>query len=716
MEQKYRFSLNGSGAELSSIIAAVTRQNAHETDGTLKGLIGAESFSGSMAERVEKMDFNQRNAVESAIKGSENFKSRAQALNALIQHGGNESFSMQLDAGNVARQKAATIDLNARSNRQWEGAEALYSTVIVPYDNEALSLPIDVAGVGAYNSSGNVNESWEDLVPIAAVLSDSKFNAGDDLRLVPVLPANPADENTAAFVSSTDWTPWDVTYDAGDLLGRQAHKTNFLAIRKLGNLLNLCRAPGAAPFENNDEIEASGIRIEKLLFKIKTKDGEGVVTLDTSSMSGIAARPSTGTTSEDKRQVNFVENGINITNFKDADGKSTELFKSLTDAGLEVFLQFDLSATYQRSTRAWSPTTIAPTVAYVRNADGHKLTPGTPSMPAATGALVTAQAVEVTILGVNLKLNHANTNRSRYGTTVVYANTMKSYNINRRQPISVKYPWSDQDNNADVLSKLVTQMDVMVTRNMSHDAFKAAHEHFNYIVDNTGAKIVNINDDSSSVLPGQHFLRTVGVKAEMSLIEEVSTLDSKDTLVNIQAALVNRLWDIITALRINSNMAALKELDNRKEEYTIVAHASLAPFIMKAGDYRTFGTNIKFNVVETNIDSEVGSLWVVPTSQTSNGNIDIFGGIGICVTKELLVIEGHVAQADRQYRMIITQPAYQHHSLCPVIGRLTITDIEDLLGNEGLITRVNKHLIGGKITTVVEGDADGAKEVAIDTP
>lgn len=711
----FRFA-SGNGGTIKSLINAALSNNLSQTDGTLEAIVGNESFNGDIKVLADSMGHNQQLAVASLAKDDGQFKDRATKLRDMIKHGGMESFSMQLEAGEVARMKAATIELNARGNKQWPAAEALYPTLIVPYAQEALEMPIDIAGVGAYNSSGNVNEAWENLRPIASVLSDSKFNPGDDLKLVPVLPENSQDVNAQAFVDSSVWAPWSVSYDDGDLMGRQGHQTNFLGVKKLHNLLSLCRAPGAPAFEQNDEIEASSIKMEDLLIKLSTKDGEGYFVLNTSSMSGVAARPTTGVTSDEKRQINFVSNGINSDNFKDKDGVSTQLFKSLNDAGLRVYLQFEVTATYSRSTRSWSPTVSPVSIAYVVDKDGNRMTPGSTAMSAALNSLVATQKTEGEVAGLHLSMNHANTNRSRYGTTIVYANVKKTYNINRRQPISVKYPMSADDTNGAVLQKLVGQMDVMISRNMSHDAFKAANQHFDYIKDNNGMKVVNINDDSSSILPGQHFLGTVGIESRLNLVDSVSTLDSKDTRENIEAVLVNKLWDIITALRINSNISALKELDGRAEEYTVIAHASLAPFLMTQGDYRTFGQNIKFNILETNIDSEVGRMWVVPTSRTKNGEVDIFGGIGICVAKELVVIEGQVLQADRQYRTIITQPAYQHHSLCPVIGRVVIEDIKDLMGTEGLITRVNKHIIGGEITTIQKTDATDAQEIPVLVP
>lgn len=691
-----QFSVKGAGnkgAHLKNVMANLQAVQFKEGN-VWAGITGNESLNAVETTINAGIGFNQKNALASAIGSfaDQSFADRAAKFADMVKVGGMESFSASMEAGKINRHKAATLELNARGNRQWDAAEELFKTVTIGYADENLQLPIDVAGVGAYNVSGNVNESFEDLRPIASVLADDKFSSGDDLKLVPVYPASADNPNRAAFVAEADWTPWDEAYEANDLLGREAHKTNYLAIRKANNLMSLCQAPGAPRFEQNDEIESGSIRLNSFLLKIKTKDGEGFATLDTSTMSSTAMRPGTGLTSDEKRQIAFVINGMDVANLKTKAGAPTPLFKTLTDAGLQVFVQFEYSATYQRSTRALSPTVSPVTIAYVMK-NGEKLVPGTAGMPADIQALITAQVVEASVHGVVLKMNHNNVNQSRYGTTVVFANTIKNYGVRRRNPISVKYPMQGDDTNADVLAQLIKQMDVLVTREMSHDAFRAAHGHFAYLYDNNGQQMVNINDDSSSVLPGQHFLNTTAVHSKFKLLEQVSTLDSKDALDNIRAVLVNKIYDIITALRVNSNVAALKELDGRAEEYRVIAHSSMAPFLMNAGDYRTFGNNVKFEVVETNINSEKGLLWVVPKSNTKDDEIDIYGGMGICVTKELLVIEGAVTQADRQYRMLITQPAYQHHALSCVAGLAEIEDIAQLLSDEGLISAVNKHMV-----------------------
>lgn len=710
------------GGQIKNIIAGVTNGNLSTFNAAtpMASICGAESLLASQKNFDNAATGLQRTALSVAV-GSVNakdFKDRAAKLGEMMKLSGMESFSQPMDAGAMARQKAATIELNTTKNRQWAAPENMFPSVYIPYNEETLLLPVDVAGVGAYNFSGNVHESFEDLRPIAAILADSKFNAGDDLQLVPVFPGDDKHPNQASFVPTSMWKPWDHTYGSNDLLGREKHKTNFLAIQKANNLMALCQAPGMAKFTNQDEIEQNSISLEKLLFGLKSKDAstEVFVALDTTAMAGRAMRPSTGVTSDDKREMRFPINGLNVKNLKDAQGQPTTAFASLEAAGLQVFVAFEFTATYHRSTRAWAPAVGPLSIAYVIDAKGNKLVPNTPAVPDDIAALLSAQAFEGRITGVEMYMNHNNVDRSRYGTTVVYANTIKPYSVHRRTPISVKYPMADDDANADILAMMIKQMDLVVTRHMSHDAMKAARKHFEYLYENRGQRIVSINDDSASIMPGQHFLSTTAVDAKVSLIDEVSTLDTKDTRGNIEEILVNKIYDIITALRVNSNIAALKELDGRDEEYVVVAHSCLAPFLMTTGDYRTFGTNIKFTVVETNIDSEIGTMWVFPKSRTNDSQIDIFGGLGICVTKELLVIEGTVQQSNTQYRMVITQPAYQHHALGCVAGRCVVADMDKLLGDEGIIAAVNKHLVkvSGKVQTQAAAVTGDNKEVPVE--
>lgn len=705
------------GASRASVIDNMLQQfsTGAVVQNDFGSVYGKENLTLDDNQRLMGLSSIQENILKNSINAATDtklFTDRMKKAHGELNIDGAESFSLQLDEGAVATQKVATVELNTRPNQQFAAAEAMYPTIKIGYDEQTLEIPIDVAGIGNYNFSGNSYESFEEMTPITSILSDSSFNSGDDLKMVPVYPKDPTNSERTRFVDETEWPTKDVVYDQDDLLNREPHLTNYLKIGKIGNLMNLCRAPGSTKWDNTDEIEASSIKVQSLLFKIKTAKGEGLYKLDTSRFSGNAMRAQTGLLAKSKRGLTLLTNGESVESFKDKDGVACDLFDALGD--IKAFLQFTLTATYHRDTRVMEITTSPHvTISHVIQ-DDVRLKVGTPKVPDDVAALIAGLDLEASIYGIEFKMNHNNLNRSRYGTTIYYSNTTKPYSINRRSPISVKYPMDTKDTNSEIIDKCVKQINTVITRNMSHDAIRAAEAHFERLIPMDGQKVVSANDESSNILPGQHFLRTVAYLGHLNISKETSTRDSKDALANVRAVLVNRVYDAITAIRIRSDFSALKEVDGRKEKYTVVAHAALAPFMFSQGDTRTFGQGIEFDIVETNIDSQKGNIWIFPESQTKDGNIDVFGGFGFCLSRELVVIEGDVRMDEHQYRMMITQPAYEHHDTGCVIGKVVVEDIEDLLGNEGMLTNINRLLVSGEITVDGSGSGETGKEVDID--
>lgn len=704
-------------AVLQSVIKNETRASSIQGAESLSEIFGAENFS--LGNNINPTYSQKQSGVNAAksIFDNDQFVERSKEIGKKVEaYGGFESFSNQLSEGSVARQKAATLELNINGNIQFKAAEFMYPTVTIGYGEEVLELPIEVGGVGSYNVGGNVYDQFEDLRPIPSILSDSTFSSGDDLRLVPVYTADANNPNSKVFVDTATWKPFDVTYDQNDLLGRENHKTNFLKPVKLMNLMNLCQAPGTSKWENNDEIDPSSIRATRVLFKIKTKDGEGVFALDTANHTGNAMRPNGNLNSKSSRQLILKEESTPLESLVAQDGKNAvDLFKSL--GKLKARLQWNLRLEYNLNSRNLD-VTVSPEVSihHVVDENGNRTIISSSKSTADLEALIKAQALEATIVGYELAMDHNNVNWSRYGQTIVYASNIKFFNVRPRTPISVKYPMEDQDTNTEVLGRCIKDMGLVISRNMTHDAFKSAIKHFEYLKEHNGKKVVPINDNSNNVLPGQHFFTTTAVVSDFSLKEATSTLDSKSALENVQAVLVNKITDVLTEMRVKSGFSAVKEIDGREESYVIVAHASLAPYLITTGDVRTFGENVKFEVVETNIDTEVGRFWVFPKSQTKDGSIDAFGGMGINVARDLHVIEGDVRMDSRQYRMMICQPAYQHHSVGCICARVQITDIADLMNDGGVLSSINKHLVevSGKLKTEAAGGNGTTNEVPVE--
>ena len=690
---------------ISTIVSGTVTPNSLTGVESLNSVFGSESFGLS---NTLNLSHAQSNAVVGAARAAmdnSKFLSRAKDRAELIKAAGFESFSLQLDEGRVAEQKAATIELNAEANRQFPAAEAMYPTVQIGYEDTMLELPVDVAGVGAYNINGNGFDAYEEFRPIVSTLTDETYNPGDDLKVVPVFVNDKKDKAYTFFVDPALWPARNETYDSSDLLNRESHLTNFLRPVKIDNIMNICRAPGSAAWQQDDEIESGSIRVQRVLFKIKTVDGEGVFALDVSKYAGNAMRTGGSLNAKSERQLILKTVLTEPSKLIAQDGSdATALFESL---GANVpSLQWEIQLTYHRDTRTLTPTVSQEvSIHHVTDENGNRLVANSTRTPDEVNDLIIDQAVEASILGYELAMNHNNRNWSRYGQTVVYSSTNKQYYVRERTPMYVRYPMADDVTNSDVLSKCVKSMGLMISRNMTFDAFKEANEHIDFLMANNNKKVVNINEVSSDVLPGQFYFNTTARDDSLNLKDSVSTLDTKDALTNIQACLVNKITDVITDIRVRSGFSAIKEVDSREEEYTIVAHAALAPFLITTGDVRTFGQNVKFKVIETNVPTEIGTFWIFPTSNTKEGTIDAFGGMGFCVSRELLVIEGDVRMSERQYRMMITQPAYQHHSTGCIAGRVKIEDIAELMAGGGVLTAINKHLV--QVNGSLDGDVNG---------
>jgi hypothetical protein len=180
----------------------------------------------------------------------------------------------------------------------------------------------------------------------------------------------------------------------------------------------------------------------------------------------------------------------------------------------------------------------------------------------------------------------------------------------------------------------------------------------------------------------------------MSLRDSVSSQDTQAVFDNVTTAILNQLSDMTAAMNTKSGLAAIAEYGGvDKIEWTIIVHQNLARFIMRTGDARTVGFNMPLNVVETNFDRQIGQIIVIPKANSTNESINPIGGIGVCVTKENIVVQGNVTRDQQDFGVLMTLPTYRHWALNPMIGVLEITDAAEFLGENGLLTQLAKQAV-----------------------
>lgn len=646
----------------------------------LGNLIGAEGFE---AFRASMNRDNQASIGEAQYRD---------AVQTLSQVNGMEGFSMQNFAGSQQDIKATNMALNAKAHRQTEAAEALYATVTVKYEDEGVNLKVRAAGLGNYAYGNTAFQTASDLRPVFGLLRTGEMFKDEVLALYPVYPEDAGEDNRVFFVEDTLVAPTPANYIEGDGFGRSGHLTQMLKVPStIPNYLALCQAPGQRPWTSTDEVESNSLEVQRILASGELDGTDVSFFIDTSVMSNRSFTLTTNGQSSDDRRVSLSIKRLPGFSVQDKDGVKVgeTLFADFLAAGVEPLLNLNFTGNYQRQHNELELNAGVVTIVGLRNiADGVIVTHSTATAPQ-KGLLASLNAY---VTGVKIGSNVSNTSRGNFGYRVEVFDAEKKLAVRRRSPISVKYPVSADDVNKDSLDFAIDQMAVIINNQTSRYAFNEARDHLDYVVSINGSPVVG-NQQGSNVLPGQHFVTATAMLREITLKDVVSSQNNKDVFDNVTGAICNEIGDIIAALNTRSGLASICEYSTiTRPNWTVVAHTNIARFVMRKGEIRAFGEEVKVNVVETNFDSEIGNIIIVPENTSNSDNINPLGGIGVCVSKENVVVQGNVSRDQQEYGVLMTMPCFQHHSLNVIIGQLVVTDAAEFL-DEGIISQLAKQRV-----------------------
>lgn len=673
---------------LSSVQGA---ENYQDFQNALDVVGGTEGVS--LKGHLGKMQASSFDAFKGSMNGASDRASAElrEAFNDFTKVMGGEGFSMQNYGGSEQDIKATNMTLNAQTHRQTPAAEELFKTVSVRYEDEGAELIVRAAGLGTYVYGATAFQSASELRPIFGLLRTGEMFKDEVLALYPVFPADTKAPTRALFADPALVAPTDATYMPGDAYVRQDHQTQFLKVPVVvENLLALAQAPGQRPWTSTDEVESNSICARRLAVKGKVGGADVSFFINTSSMSNNTFGPTSQGQSSDERGLNLEIRELPAFSVTDKDGKEVgeTLFKDFKDAGYEPMLNLTLSGKYQRQTNRTELLGGMVTIGGLKDIVTKKVIRR--STADGTQAPLFDKLEEGAIAAAKVTYNVSNTSRGNFGYRIEVYDAKKHLSVRRKSPVSVKYPISKDDVNQDSLDFAIQQMSVVINNQCSKDAFDAAFEHLDYITSINGAPVVG-NAQGSNVLPGQHFVTAAAVNRDMKLEDTVSANGTVEVFAAVSTAIINEVSDITAALNTNSGLASISEYGGvDKLDWTVVVHQNLARFLMRQGDARTIGAWDTLKVVETNFDSMIGTILVVPRNTSNDDNINPLGGIGVNISKENVVVQGNVTRDQQDFGLLMTMPAYRHWALCPVIGSLNILDAKEFLGDEGLLSKLAK--------------------------
>lgn len=604
---------------------------------------------------------------------------------------GTEGFSMQNFGGKEQDIKAANLTLNAQSHLQTKAAEALFATVGVGYQEEGAELIVRAAGLGTYAYGNTAWQSASDLRPIFGLLRTGEMFKDEVLTVHPVYPDDDASENRLFFAPAALVAPSPISYMQGDAYGRSAHNTQLFTVPvTVPNLLALTQVPGQRPWTSTDELESNSISVKTVGVACKLGATDKTFFVNTASMSNNTFAPASNAQTTDDRALNLRIKQLPGFSVTDKDGLviGETLFATFKAAGYEPMLTITLTGNFQRQTGEFTLNSGSVTVFALRSI-------ANPSLVIKVGQADSAQRALIhsltggSVVAAGTTQNVSNTNRGNFGYRIEVYDAKKHLSVQRRSPISVKYPIAKDDVNQPSLDFALTHMSIVINNQCSKHAFDEATKHIKYITSIDGSPVVS-NTQGSEVLAGQHFVTATAVNRKLKLADVVSADGSGDVFNAVSSAITNEIADIVAALNTRSGLAAIAEYStgNTKNKWTVVVHQNLSRFIFRSGDARTIGPVDNLEVVETNFDSEIGRMIIVPYNDSSAEQINPLAGIGVVVSKENIVVQGNVTRDNQDYGVVMTLPTYKHWALNVVIGTLEIEDAGEFLTDEGLINKL----------------------------
>lgn len=641
----------------------------------LKGMVNQNNF-----EAVHN-SFNRR-AIPNEV-----MVSVVEAIKDAPAVAGLEGFSLEQHQGSEAEIKAINTTLNAQAHSQTKAAEELFKTVTVAYEQEGVSLKVRAAGIGSYAYGNSAFQSASELQPIFGLLRSGDMYKDEVLSLYPVYSEAVDSETADLFVPSSVIAPQTANYPEGDAFGRQAHLTQYLKVPlTVPNMIGLTQVPGQRPWTSTDEIESNSITVRSLLVQGKLDGTDVNFFVNTSTMSNNTFGPlSNGQTSDDRGVKLHIRElaGFSVTD-KDGNPVGETLFAEYKAAGYEPLLNIGLDGNFNRQSNELRLSSGSAEIFALKD-----LTNGVIvrfGRATSTQKALIRQLKGAGVTGVKTTQNMTNISRGTFGYRIEVFDAIKHMSVRRGSPISVKYPVTSEDVNQDALNFAIEQMSIVINNQASRKAFDMAQDHLRYITSIDGHPVVG-NQQGSNVLPGQHFVTASAVNRVITLADEVSVTNNADLFEAISAAISNHISDIIAALNTKSGLAAIAEYGSQEvPAWSIIVHQNLARFLMKQGDVRFLGQGIKWEIFETNFDSQIGQILIVPKNNSTAQQIDPLGGIGINVSKENIVVKGNVTRDNQDFGVVMTMPTYRHWPLCPIIGSLTVTDAAKFLTNDGLLT------------------------------
>ena len=565
-----------------------------------------------------------------------------------------------------------SIAYNMQAARQDEFGETWWPTLVITPDNAGFGITVNLMMV--FNGvERKISGTFEDFKKrnIIRAVADPTILHKEQTRITPVVRPQSADK----FVAPALIAPATVVIEGESIV------TAPIATGKKVDILGL---------SETDSLLATGIQnqtdsLDRTVNLVNTyvKVGDDILKFN---VQNLPLSNFTYSTQNNYRveTLNFTTTSVLINkNTKRVDGSDLVTLAGVVTDDLIVRLELNLNGTVNIETGELQVFGNVATVYTVQDNNGNLLDLTIAPAKAIVDAYATAQ-----VIGYDILAYRSNLNRRQLGQFIDVTKYTQLYNVPLRSPITTIHPAStdDQTDSADVQALL------------SATRIRTSNEAVTALV-NTAGLLREYVDSRDSIGNGpdllgvgRFFVRPTYYEEMIDMAVEVDSLTAVQRPLDIQAALINKIRDVVFRLYRDSEYKAADDaLSGGISTPPVVILGTdpvLARYLQVNGDLRTIGGGFDVRVVST-LDPRVeGRVFIGFSKFDENRNVAPnplnFGNL---IWAPELVLTAKISRQGQYSKETVCQPRYLFVTHTPILGLLNVENVPDVLGKLPLFTK-----------------------------
>lgn len=590
-----------------------------------------------------------------------------------------EAFDNQI----LGQYRNLSVELNYNIGRQMDAMELMYRTVAVSPDQGGIRVDIPnlyIQNVLERHLSGRPTDF--DYRRAMDAYIDPSILADDGVQLIPMHSTETAKNFVEVAVAGT-WT---------EVQGQRQVVTGYLKTGRDIDLIAIGHLDRVDRVGNPDFTDAldRSIGIKSLLMVV---DGQSLHW-------SVKSQPYT-------RYVPSVEHGArrmimdylsrSLTITKDSTNLKGEpltgaWFDAIKDNDYRVRLKVTSSGEVdvERGTASLNPTGVS--VHAITDANGELVPLDGPQVQAIVEKIESA-----TIPGWEPDSRITNSNVRHIGMLITHRATKEILVTRTRAPFFYAFPGNEERDSspAEHMASVVRAY----TNNEGIAHMMGFHERAMAQTGGVRGSLTKGNfEDNNLTIEGiaraivnpyiEHY--TVNVK------ELLQSTQTQYNLTNGKEVILNQLRAIAFDILQNTNIENAARLLDGGEikhamKFALVTSKELEQFLTVAGDSRTLGAGLNYEIASDVNQNLKGKMYIGIVRETPGNEIDILSN-GVCLQTPTMVTEVTSWRNGRQAKELLIQPRFNHYQLLPIMVRLDIEGVDELLQQLAPFRSETKHV------------------------